>query len=170
MSVVVASIHIQAPASRVWDLVMDPARLGDWVSIHRKLIRADDGRVQAGYRMDQQIHIRGVSVDVHWTLVKCEPAQLAVWEGRGPARSRARTEYVLREDGDGTQFDYRNEFHAHSARSAPSSAAPSSEASRARGDTNAAKARGPDAARQLTLLVLGEVSRDVTSHHITTSE
>jgi uncharacterized protein YndB with AHSA1/START domain len=112
MSVVVASIHIQAPASRVWDLVMDPARLGDWVSIHRKLIRADDGRVQAGYRMDQQIHIRGVSVDVHWTLVKCEPAQLAVWEGRGPARSRARTEYVLREDGDGTQFDYRNEFHA----------------------------------------------------------
>jgi uncharacterized protein YndB with AHSA1/START domain len=112
MSVVLASIHIQAPPARVWELVMDPARLGDWVSIHRKLIRAEEGRVRAGYRMDQQIHIRGVSVDVHWTLVECEPAKLAVWEGRGPARSRARTEYVLREDGDGTEFDYRNEFHA----------------------------------------------------------
>jgi uncharacterized protein YndB with AHSA1/START domain len=112
MSVVLASIHIQAPPARVWELVMDPARLGDWVSIQRKLIRADEGRVRAGYRMDQQIHIRGVSVDVHWTLVECEPAKLAVWEGRGPARSRARTEYVLREDGDGTEFDYRNEFHA----------------------------------------------------------
>ena len=30
----------------------------------------------------------------------------------GPARSRARTEYVLSAEGDGTRFDYRNEFHA----------------------------------------------------------
>jgi hypothetical protein len=37
---------------------------------------------------------------------------LAVWEGRGPARSRAHTEYRLKASSDGgTQFDYRNEFH-----------------------------------------------------------
>ncbi len=36
----------------------------------------------------------------------------AVWEGRGPARSRARTEYLLTADGERTRFDYQNEFRA----------------------------------------------------------
>jgi uncharacterized protein YndB with AHSA1/START domain len=113
MSTVNASIEIAAPQAKVWDTVMDPARLGDWVTIHRKLRDNNEGALRVGYRMDQQIHLRGVSVDVHWTLVECVPGERAVWEGRGPARSRARTEYVLRPISSGsTRFDYRNEFHA----------------------------------------------------------
>lgn len=112
MSIVTATIQLGAPPPQVWDLVMDPSRLAEWVSIHRRLIKADEGPAREGYRMDQQIHIRGVSVDVHWTLVQCRPAKLAVWEGRGPARSRAQTEYALTPSGEGTRFDYRNEFHA----------------------------------------------------------
>jgi uncharacterized protein YndB with AHSA1/START domain len=113
MSIVTASIEIAAPPSEVWDTVMDPARLEDWVTIHRKLRHNDGGAARVGYRMDQQIHLRGVSVDVHWTLVECDPGEHAVWKGRGPARSRARTEYVLYPAPNGrTRFDYRNEFHA----------------------------------------------------------
>jgi uncharacterized protein YndB with AHSA1/START domain len=113
MSTVTASIEIAVPTARVWETVMDPTRLGDWVTIHRKLRDSDVGPPRVGYRMDQQIHLRGVSVDVHWTLVECVPGECAVWEGRGPARSRARTEYVLRPvSSDRTRFDYRNEFHA----------------------------------------------------------
>ncbi len=113
MSVVTASIQIAAPPSRVWDVVMDPHRLADWVTIHRGLRNAETGPPRVGLRMEQQLHLRGVSIDVHWKLVECVPLRRAVWEGRGPARSRARTEYVLRsEDGDATRFDYRNEFHA----------------------------------------------------------
>jgi uncharacterized protein YndB with AHSA1/START domain len=112
MSLVTASIHIAAPPSDVWKTVMDPDRLGDWVSIHRALHHADDGPPRVGFEMDQQIHLRGVSLEVHWRLIDCSPCERAVWEGRGPARSRARTEYVLREaDDGGTRFDYRNEFH-----------------------------------------------------------
>ncbi len=90
---------------------MNPDRLGDWVTIHRGLTHADTGPARIGYRMDQQIHLRGVSLEVHWTLVECDPCMRAVWEGRGPARSRAHTEYVLRAEDEGTRFDYRNEFH-----------------------------------------------------------
>lgn len=112
MSVVTASIHIDAPAEEVWKLIMDPGRLGDWVTIHRGLGRVDAGPPRVGYRMDQHVHLRGVSLDVHWTLVECDPCTLAVWEGRGPARSRAHTEYALQPaDHGGTRFDYRNEFH-----------------------------------------------------------
>jgi len=111
MSLVTASTHIHAPPKDVWKMVMDPQRLGDWVTIHRQLNSADAGEPRVGYRMDQHIHMRGVSMDVHWQLVECDPCARAVWEGRGPARSRARTEYVLRAKDGGTQFDYRNEFH-----------------------------------------------------------
>jgi hypothetical protein len=62
--------------------------------------------------MDQQIHLRGVNLEVHWRLVQCDPGRLAVWQGHGPARSRARTEYALRAEPGGTRFDYRNEFRA----------------------------------------------------------
>jgi len=91
---------------------MDPTRLEEWVTIHRRLVRADDPPARVGFKMDQQIHLRGVNLQVHWTLVECRPPQRAVWEGRGPARSRAHTEYVLQADGLGTLFEYHNEFHA----------------------------------------------------------
>ncbi|HTA13680.1 MAG TPA: SRPBCC family protein [Solirubrobacteraceae bacterium] len=113
MSTVTASIEIDVPPATVWDTVMDPEQLGDWVTIHRRLRHHDQGTPRVGYRMDQQIHLRGVSVDVHWRLVECVPCEHAIWEGNGPARSRARTEYVLHPtSGGSTRFDYRNEFRA----------------------------------------------------------
>jgi carbon monoxide dehydrogenase subunit G len=112
MSVVTASIEIDAPRARVWQVVMDPARLRDWVTIHRRLVHADEGPLRVGFEMDQQIHLRGVSLEVHWRLVECEPCVKAVWEGRGPARARAHTEYVLSDEGGATRFDYHNDFRA----------------------------------------------------------
>jgi uncharacterized protein YndB with AHSA1/START domain len=111
MSLVTASIRLAAAPEEVWKMVMDPARLGDWVTIHRALLHADEGPPRVGYKMDQQLRMRGVSLEVHWTLVECSAGERAVWEGRGPARSRAHTEYILRPQGGGTLFDYRNEFH-----------------------------------------------------------
>lgn len=116
MSTVTANIEIGAPPDEVWDVVMDPGRLGDWVTIHRELRHADGGPPRVGYEMVQRLHVRGVSIDVQWTLVECERGRRAVWEGRGPARSRARTEYLLAPrvgagGEEGTRFDYSNEFH-----------------------------------------------------------
>jgi uncharacterized protein YndB with AHSA1/START domain len=110
MSLVSASIQIAAPPEDVWKTVMDPTCLSEWVTIHRKLVHADDGPPRVGYMMDQQIHLRGVSLEVHWTLKECRARERAVWEGRGPARSRARSEYLLSAENGGTRFDYRNEF------------------------------------------------------------
>lgn len=110
MTLVTASIQIAAPPEAVWKLVMDPDSLGRWVTIHRKLLHADDGPPRVGFTMEQRIHMRGVSLEVHWELVQCRQNELAVWEGRGPARSHACSEYVLTADQGGTRFDYRNEF------------------------------------------------------------
>jgi Polyketide cyclase / dehydrase and lipid transport len=110
MSLVTASTQIAVAPKQVWRMVMDPDRLNDWVTIHRRLVHADDGPPRVGYEMDQQVHLRGVNLEVHWKLVDCSLDKRAVWEGRGPARSHARTEYILSAVPGGTRFDYRNEF------------------------------------------------------------
>jgi uncharacterized protein YndB with AHSA1/START domain len=112
MSRVEASIVLPATPARVWDVVMDPHRLADWVTIHRRLDHADEGPPRRGFEMEQHLSLRGATFRVSWTLVTCRPGELAVWEGRGPARSRAHTEYRLApaDGGAGTRFEYHTEF------------------------------------------------------------
>jgi uncharacterized protein YndB with AHSA1/START domain len=112
VSEVVTSIHIHAPPEAVWKVAMDPQRLGEWVTIHRRLNDSSGGAPRRGYEMDQTLCLRGVNFHVHWELVDVDEPHHAAWHGRGPARSRAETEYRLTAAGDGTRFDYRNEFKA----------------------------------------------------------
>jgi uncharacterized membrane protein len=113
MSEVVTSIDIDAPAERVWEVVMDPSRLHEWVTIHRRLHSAPAYPPQRGDRMDQTLSLHGAHFRVHWTLEVYDAPHRAEWHGRGPARSHAETEYRLQAlDGGRTRFDYRNEFKA----------------------------------------------------------
>jgi uncharacterized protein YndB with AHSA1/START domain len=111
MSSVHVQIEIAAPVQRVWDTVMDPDRLEEWVTIHRAVANVSAKPLTSGATMDQTMHMRGVTFKVHWTLDQVNPPHLAVWEGRGPAHSSAQIRYELSEDGDGrTVFNYHNEF------------------------------------------------------------
>jgi hypothetical protein len=50
---------------------------------------------------------------VRWTVDEARPCELAVWDGKGPARSKAHSVYRLRpNDNGGTCFEYENEFKA----------------------------------------------------------
>lgn len=113
MTLVTASIDIDAPRDEVYDLMLDPARLEDWVTIHRRVNRADDGAPREGFEMEQTLCLRGANFKVRWTLTQADRPTHATWEGRGPAHSYARTSYDLRDAGDGgTHFSYENEFRA----------------------------------------------------------
>ena len=110
MSVVIASIDIAAPMEDVWEHVMNPALVGEWVTIVDRIDRADPGPIRAGFQMTQTLCLRGVRFKVHWTLEDVDAPRFARWEGRGPARSTAVTENRLTERDGRTHFDYRNEF------------------------------------------------------------
>jgi carbon monoxide dehydrogenase subunit G len=112
MSEVRANIDIDAPPEAVYDTVLDPARLHDWVTIHRKVNKVDDGEPREGFQMDQTLCLRHANFKVHWTLTEADRPHRATWEGRGPAGSYARTSYVLQAHGGGTRFEYENEFKA----------------------------------------------------------
>jgi carbon monoxide dehydrogenase subunit G len=117
MSTVSAKIDIDAPIERVWEIVMDPQRLGDWVTIHKSVSKVSDSPMHAGSTMDQSMHVRGLTFKVHWTLMSVDSPRHAEWEGGGPAHSTAIIRYELASKGKGTTtFQYTNEFHVPGGR------------------------------------------------------
>lgn len=109
---VTASVNIDATPEEVWATVMNPQRLKEWVTIHRKLGKAPKSPLKSGDELDQTLNLRGVPFKVHWTVKEADAPKHAVWEGRGPARSKARTVYEVTPNGNGTKFQYVNEFDA----------------------------------------------------------
>jgi uncharacterized protein YndB with AHSA1/START domain len=104
MTSLTTSIDIAAAPREVWDVAMDPERLEEWVTIHRRLVS------HSRTSMEQVLSLRGVNFHVMWTLDDCDRPHRALWRGRGPAHSKALIEYRLTEIEGGTRFDYRNEL------------------------------------------------------------
>lgn len=109
MTLVRTAIEIAAPQERVWEVLMDPRRLADWVTIHRKLSDAPT-RLARGSTFEQTLNLRGAHLHVEWTVVDLDPPRRAVWNGRGPVHSHASIVYELSPNGAGTRFEYTNEF------------------------------------------------------------
>ena len=111
MSTVHVTTKIHAPVDRVWEVVMDPDCLSEWVTIHKWVKDVSSHPMREGSTMKQCLHLRGVSFNVNWKLVDVSTPRHAEWEGQGPAHSIARIRYELKPDGDdATEFEYINEF------------------------------------------------------------
>jgi carbon monoxide dehydrogenase subunit G len=104
------TIEIEAPAQEVYDIVMDPARLGDWVSIHDHLEDAPNGPLKRGSKLTQCLKLAGRRFKVRWTIVENDPCRRVVWEGRGPVGSHAKVVYEFDENGQETRFSYMNQY------------------------------------------------------------
>ena len=103
--------HIATPPQNVYDVVMDPSRLEDWVTIHQHLEESSNGPLRQGSELSQCLKLAGRKFTVHWKVTENDPCKRVVWEGRGPMRSKAKVEYGFEPDGDGTRFSYSNEYH-----------------------------------------------------------
>jgi carbon monoxide dehydrogenase subunit G len=102
--------HIAAPPQAVYDVVMDPNRLEDWVTVHHHLEGSPRSPLQKGSQLTQCLRLAGKKFKVHWRVVQNEPCEHVVWEGRGPVASRARVEYRFDANDGGTDFSYVNEY------------------------------------------------------------
>ena len=110
---VVRDITIDATPQECWEVLMDPQRLADWVSIHKKLKSAPSGILTEGDQLTQCLRLMHKSFDVKWKVEQADKPHKAIWEGRGPVRSKATVVYDLKPDGNGaTRFHYENEFKA----------------------------------------------------------
>jgi uncharacterized membrane protein len=104
------TMHIAAPPQAVYDVVMDPHRLQDWVTVHHHLEGSPRSPLQKGSQLTQCLKLAGKRIKLHWRVVQNEPCEHVVWEGRGPVASRARVEYRFDSNDGGTDFSYVNEY------------------------------------------------------------
>ena len=104
------TVELAAPPERVYDVVMDPDCLADWVTIHHHLEDAPDGQLKEGSKLTQCLKLAGRKFNVRWTVVENDPCSRVVWEGRGPIASQAKVVYEFEPDGGGTRFSYSNEY------------------------------------------------------------
>jgi uncharacterized protein YndB with AHSA1/START domain len=105
------AVDIAATPERIYAVIMDPACLARWVTIHAALEDAPDGALVQGSELTQRLQLAGRSFTVHWKVVENRTARHVVWEGRGPMRSHAGVTYDLEPAGNGgTRFTYTNEF------------------------------------------------------------
>ncbi len=104
------TVEVAAPPERLYEVVMDPSRLEDWVTIHDHLVGEVPARLRKGSELTQCLKLAGRPFKVRWTVAENEPCDRVVWEGRGPVGSHAKVVYGFEENGKGTRFLYRNEY------------------------------------------------------------
>jgi carbon monoxide dehydrogenase subunit G len=103
------TIDLAAPREQVYRLLMDPDRLGEWVTIHERFEDAPE-ELSQGSRMTQRLKVAGQRFTVHWTVTEDDRPSRVTWEGSGPARTTARVVYDLEERDGGTRFSYLNQY------------------------------------------------------------
>ena len=104
------SVEIAAAPGEVYNVVMDPARLDDWVTIHDHLEDAPNGQLKRGSKLTQTLRVAGQRFKVRWTVAEIDFCRRVVWEGRGPLGSHARVVYRFDENELGTRFSYMNQY------------------------------------------------------------
>jgi carbon monoxide dehydrogenase subunit G len=104
------SIEIAAAPEAVYEVIMDPAQLEDWVTIHDALVHAPNGLLEEGDELEQKLKIAGRGFKVTWRVAKAHHPRDIEWEGRGPMGAKALVSYDLEPRGEGTCFNYVNEY------------------------------------------------------------
>lgn len=105
-------ITIDAPRERVYEILLDPDCLGEWVTIQEELEEAPEGRdLEKGDTLRQRMKVAGQRFRLSWRVVEADRPSRVVWEGDGPMGSKAKAVYELAEDGEGgTRFSYLNQY------------------------------------------------------------
>jgi carbon monoxide dehydrogenase subunit G len=103
--------EIAATPEQIYEVVMDPAHLENWVSIHESLIDAPNGELKEGSELTQCLKLAGRKFKVHWKVVEDDCPKRVVWQGQGPVHSHAKVVYEFERAGNGrTRFSYMNEY------------------------------------------------------------
>ena len=103
-------IHIDAEPQAVYDKLMDPDCLADWVTIQDELLEAPDGDLQKGSELVQRCKVAGQRFKLKWKVESADRPHKTVWKGRGPFGSKAQVTYDLAANDGGTDFTYTNEY------------------------------------------------------------
>lgn len=104
------SVDLEAPPAEVWEKLMDPRFLDEWVSAHREVLEMPELPLGEGATFRQKLGVGPVTFKVEWEVLEVDEPHLARWHGKGPGGSEAKITYELSETSEGTHFKYTNDY------------------------------------------------------------
>ncbi|MFI7542268.1 SRPBCC family protein [Actinoplanes sp. NPDC049599] len=80
----VATAELAADPDRVFAVLADPARMGDWLVLHAGWPAPPPAELLPGTRLTQRVKLMGMPSEVRWTVTGREPAQTLWLDGTAP--------------------------------------------------------------------------------------
>jgi carbon monoxide dehydrogenase subunit G len=103
------SIKLERPPAEAFDLATDPARFGEWLTLHADWPNGVPGSIEQGDTFKQKLTIMGMPADVDWTVEEKSDSKV-VMRGGGPMGAQLATTITAVPDGEATMVSYEAEF------------------------------------------------------------
>lgn len=106
LSEISTSCQIDAPPARVWAILTDFARYGDW----HTMLRAAEGVPETGGVLLITIPVGSMSLRFSTTMERCEPEEELCWTWRMPPLVHAEHYFRLAPEDGGTLLTHGERF------------------------------------------------------------
>jgi carbon monoxide dehydrogenase subunit G len=110
MPEVSVSATISAPADKIWAVITDFERFGEWNTIHTAFPNGGPNELAAGAVYGEKMTLMGMPAEVSWTISEVAPASTLAMDGKGPMGIILRQQYTLTADGDDTTVTVDSQF------------------------------------------------------------
>jgi len=110
MPQVSVSTSVAAPADKVWAIITDFDRFGEWNTIHTEFPDGGPAELSVGAEYREKMTLIGMPAEVAWTVTEVEPGRAYRLQGKGPMGVSVGQYYVLADEGEGTLVTVENEF------------------------------------------------------------
>ncbi|MEZ0068664.1 carbon monoxide dehydrogenase subunit G [Streptacidiphilus sp. MAP12-20] len=110
MPEVSVSATIAAPADKIWAVLTDFERFGEWNTIHTAFPNGGPAELVVGAVYSEKMTLMGMPSEISWTVTEVEAAKSLAMDGKGPMGITLHQHYSLAADGEGTGVTVDSEF------------------------------------------------------------
>ena len=104
------SIDMPAPREKVWSVVTDLSRYGEWNTTHTEFPDGTPEDLSEGTTFREKVKIMGMPGEVKWTVTDVVEHERFAMDGEGPMGVTLKAAYRLEGTGDSTTFTFDSAF------------------------------------------------------------
>ena len=101
MGKVNATVEIAAPQNKVWEVISDPARYDEWLTIHTKWKDGTPEAFTEGAQVAEVVTMLGMANTIVWTVDEFTPPSRMKISGEGMAGVKSAFTLNIDSDGNG---------------------------------------------------------------------
>lgn len=110
MAKTTASKHIAAPQEKVWAILANPTRFGEWNTLHTRWKDEPPTELATGTQFTEILTIMGMANTITFTTVSYDAPNTLTISGRGMAGAEVSLTLAVAPDGEGSVASLDAEF------------------------------------------------------------